>query len=159
MERLTFEGNFCDIAMCRENPCPYNGSCTQREVWEKLKAYEDTGMEPEEIKPKRGLPPVVGAALEAKADHMRNLLKAEREGRLVVLPCKVGERVFVTAAYGKTFDVPVEGYVDQFVLHDDDIMFLEARIWADFGEGKKKYGFSTSSFWKTVHLTRAAEEV
>lgn len=41
MERLTFEGNFCDIAMCRENPCPYNGSCTQREVWERLKAYED----------------------------------------------------------------------------------------------------------------------
>lgn len=41
MERLTFEGNFCDIAMCRENPCPYDGSCTQREVWERLKAYED----------------------------------------------------------------------------------------------------------------------
>ena len=46
MERLTFEGNFCDIAMCRENPCPYNGSCTQREVWERLKAYEDAGISP-----------------------------------------------------------------------------------------------------------------
>lgn len=41
MERLTFEGNFCDLAMCRENPCPYNGSCSQRETWERLKAYED----------------------------------------------------------------------------------------------------------------------
>lgn len=49
MERLTFEGNFCDIAQCRENPCPYNGSCSQREVWEKLKAYEDTRLEPDEI--------------------------------------------------------------------------------------------------------------
>ena len=28
-------------------PCPYNNSCTQREVWEKLKAYEDTGITPE----------------------------------------------------------------------------------------------------------------
>lgn len=41
MDRLTFEGNFCDIAMCRENPCPYNGMCSQRQTWERLKAYED----------------------------------------------------------------------------------------------------------------------
>ena len=34
MERLTFDGNFCDIAQCKEFPCPYNGSCSQREVWE-----------------------------------------------------------------------------------------------------------------------------
>ena len=25
MERLTFEGNFCDIAQCRELPCKYGG--------------------------------------------------------------------------------------------------------------------------------------
>ena len=41
MPRLTFEGNFCDIAMCRENPCPYNGMCSQRQTWERLKEYED----------------------------------------------------------------------------------------------------------------------
>lgn len=35
--------------MCREQKCPYDGSCSQREVWERLKAYEDTGLEPEEI--------------------------------------------------------------------------------------------------------------
>ena len=49
MERLTFEGNFCDIAQCREIPCPYNGACSQRKVWERLAAYEDTGYTPEEI--------------------------------------------------------------------------------------------------------------
>lgn len=44
MKRITFDGNFCDIAMCRETPggsfCE-NGSCSQRQVWEKLKYYED----------------------------------------------------------------------------------------------------------------------
>ena len=53
MNRLTFEGNFCDIAMCRETPggsfCE-DGYCSQRKVWERLKAYEDTGLEPEGIK-------------------------------------------------------------------------------------------------------------
>ena len=44
VERLTFDGNFCDIAMCMENPCKYpDGGCTQRQVWERLKAYEDLG--------------------------------------------------------------------------------------------------------------------
>ena len=49
MERLTFEGNFCDIAQCRELPCPYNGACSQRKVWERMKAYEDTGLTPEQV--------------------------------------------------------------------------------------------------------------
>ena len=43
-ERLTFEGNFCDIAKCREQRwgkyCP-DGACSQRKVWERLKEYED----------------------------------------------------------------------------------------------------------------------
>lgn len=29
MDRLTFDGNFCDIAQCRELPCP---DC-RREFW------------------------------------------------------------------------------------------------------------------------------
>ena len=43
-ERLTFDGNFCDIARCREirwgKHCP-DGACSQRKVWERLKEYED----------------------------------------------------------------------------------------------------------------------
>lgn len=53
MERLTFDGNFCDIAMCSEVPggsfCE-DGYCSQRRVWERLKEYEDTGLEPGEIR-------------------------------------------------------------------------------------------------------------
>lgn len=52
MERLTFEGNFCDIAICQETPGgPFceDGACSQRKVWERLKAYEDTGLDPLEI--------------------------------------------------------------------------------------------------------------
>lgn len=51
MERLTFDGNFCEIAQCRELPCQYGGSCSQRKVWERLKAYEDTGLTPEDVVP------------------------------------------------------------------------------------------------------------
>ena len=44
MKRLTFDGNFCDIAMCQETRggsfCE-DGYCSQRNVWERLKEYED----------------------------------------------------------------------------------------------------------------------
>ena len=46
MERLTFEGNFCDIARCGYPTCPYDTDCSQKQVWERLKAYEDTGLSP-----------------------------------------------------------------------------------------------------------------
>lgn len=52
MERLTFDGKFCGIAQCRETPggsfCE-NGTCSQKEVWLRLKAYEDTGLTPNDV--------------------------------------------------------------------------------------------------------------
>ena len=90
MERLTFEGNFCDIAQCRELPCPYNGACSQRKVWERLKAYEDTGLEPETIiKAKDALEYAYG-----NANRIIELAEADKDGRVVVLPCKVGDVVY-----------------------------------------------------------------
>lgn len=87
MERLTFEGNFCDIAQCRELPCPYNGACSQRKVWERLAAYEDTRLEPEEITAMRH-------TLDEYHKLADPLLRAQADGRLVVLPCKVGDTVY-----------------------------------------------------------------
>ncbi len=99
MERLTFEGNFCDIAQCRELPCPYNGACSQRKVWERLKAYEGTKRTPEEI-----------AAMQHTLDEYHKaadpLLRAQADGRLVVLPCKVG-----TATY--YIHYPIAVYPDE----------------------------------------------
>lgn len=64
MERLTFEGNFCDIAKCEDTPggsfCEY-GYCDRRRVWERLKAYEDIGT----------------------VEEFAALVQAESEGRII----------------------------------------------------------------------------
>ena len=93
MERITFKGNFCDISMCRENPCPYNGMCSQRQTWERLKEYEDTGLEPQDIISAVDMFKIACALHELNAykdlgpiDHIRDLIKAEQDGRLVELP-------------------------------------------------------------------------
>ena len=90
MKRLTFDGCFCDIAQCRELPCSYNGACSHRKVWERLKAYEDTGLEPESVEALK-LSMMGKAIAEIKefsgipVDRLRTLAEADRDGRVVVL--------------------------------------------------------------------------
>ena len=104
MERLTFDENFCDIAQCTSTPggslCE-DGSCSARKVWERLKAYEDTGMEPEEVLPKDKADEIAlklmrFADLESICSYtrLRELAEADKDGRLVVRPCKVGDTLF-----------------------------------------------------------------
>ena len=81
MERLTFDGKFCDIAQCRETPggsfCE-NGTCSQKEVWLRLKDYEDTMIN------------LAAQALGVEPSRLRKLAEADKEGRVAVLPCEVG---------------------------------------------------------------------
>ena len=94
MERLTFEGNYCDISRCRELPCKYGENCAQKEVWERLKAYEDSGCEPEEVLPKDkaceialNLMRLAGLESLCSYDHLRELAEADKDGRVLILPC------------------------------------------------------------------------
>lgn len=50
MKRLTYEGNYCeDIALCNASESACGGACPAKKIWERLKAYEDTGFTPQEI--------------------------------------------------------------------------------------------------------------
>ena len=86
MERLTFEGNFCDIAQCRELPCKYDGNCTQKEVWERLKAYEDAGLSPQACAEAREIEETLSGC-DYSISRMVELMKADVEGRVLILPC------------------------------------------------------------------------
>ena len=98
MERLTFDGNFCDIARCMDSRCKVEGTCTQKEVWKRLKAYEDTGWTPEMLH-KLGenawhLCDFAQAAENMTVGRLKELAEADKDGRVVVLPCKVGDTVY-----------------------------------------------------------------
>ena len=93
MERITFEGSFCDIAQCRELPCPYDGSCTQKEVWERLKAYEDSRLSPQACAEAREIEETLSGC-DYSISRMVELMKADKDRRVVVLPCRVGDTVY-----------------------------------------------------------------
>ena len=151
IERLTFEGNFCDIAQCRELPCPYNGACSQRKVWERLKAYEDTGLEPEQCENAKVIIESAFSDDTSKAERIRELLKADKDGRVVVLPCKVGQRVFALLDTDKHIS---ESEVKQIGL-GNEIGFVGIE---PIGARGREYGVSIKGFGKTVFLTREEAE-
>lgn len=102
MERLTFDGNFCDISQCREMPCPHGGNCTQRQVWEKLRVYEDSGFTPAEIKSLYAECDVMMSVLNSIGggyERLRELAEADKDGREVVLPCKAGDELWTFYNY------------------------------------------------------------
>ena len=55
-----------------------------------LAAYEDTGMEPEDLNRafnETAILKLAAQVLRTTPDHLRDLIQAEQAGRLVVLPC------------------------------------------------------------------------
>ena len=91
MERLTFDGNFCEIARCKEVKCPYDTDCSQKQVWERLKQYEDSKLSQEDA---ANLHAILRLGDGMTLMRLRELAVADQEGRVIVLPCKVGDTVY-----------------------------------------------------------------
>lgn len=96
MERLTFEGNFCEIAQCECMKCPYDTGCSQKQVWEQLKQYEDSGLSPEDA---ANLHAILRLGDGMTLMRLRELAVADQEGRVLVLPCKSGDELWTFCNY------------------------------------------------------------
>lgn len=66
---------------------------------ERLADYEGTGLEPATIKAaadaKNGILTLASLSLDTTAGRLRELVQSDRDGRLVVMPCTVGDTVYV----------------------------------------------------------------
>ena len=152
MERLTFEGNFCDIARCKEVKCPYDTACSQKQVWERLKLYEDTGLSPiaceESAKIEKGL-----SEGGYSISRMVELICADKEERVIVLPCKVGQRVFALLDTDKHISECEVKQIDLGIVNGIGFVGLEP-----IGARGREYGVALNGFGKTVFLTREEAE-
>lgn len=157
MERLTFEGNFCEIARCKEVKCPYDTACSQKQVWERMKAYEDTGLTPEEIKAPLTEDTMINLAAQAlvvEPSRLRELAVADKDGRVVVLPCKVGDILWITGSIRRLYSAKVRTF---FIGHPTCVR------WVDNDGGIQmirttECDVPMRDFGRTVFLTREEAE-
>lgn len=97
-----------------------------QEIFDRLAAYEETGLEPEE------------------------LAQAKKEGRLVVLPCKVGDPVFMGTGRYKITGYE-EDVCDGFYIGRDGVLQVKAQ---NYNGNHGTYGV----IGQTAELTREAAE-
>ena len=157
MERLTFDGNFCDIAQCRELPCPYNGSCSQKQVWERLKEYEDAGLSPNGLEKAAEIENGLNSDGYSIA-RMVELMNADKAGRVIVLPCKVGDTVWVTGRDNVAREMQLEAPDIRAVCTDEDNLCMATCNRKPDGFCAYRFRNDGSDIGNTVFLTHEEAE-
>lgn len=127
---------------------------------DRLAAYEDTGLDPEEIEKAMDIvKSAVSAFEDFGVDRLAELAQADRDGRCVVLPCKPGDVVWLITNRGTKC-------VERWIVHrvykrdtsewyfDLKNMMLSLKRPNEFEMCKR----TISSFGKTLFLTREAAE-
>lgn len=143
-----------------------------RQLYSALAAYEDTGLTPEEINDLasvREISPEAEYAINKHADNiierldkllhqtdddarLRDLAEADKDGRVVMLPCKVGDRLYEvtgrkTISVYKVKAIRVELF-GLFIEWD----IVEGFVWQSLS------GINAGEIGRTVFLTREEAE-
>ena len=158
MERLT-EKHYLgtDHYMKCSGSCNVDMDCIDcpsfERLVERLAAYEDTGLEPESVEALKLS--MIGKEISEitefdglPIDRLRELAEADKDGRVVVLPCKVGDRLYEvtgrkTISVYKVKAIRVELF-GLFIEWD----IVEGFVWQSLS------GINAGEIGKTVFLTR-----
>ena len=158
MERLTEwndeQTRHAYYPRCFEEPC-YGGGCKindcpfETAVCDRLAAYEDTGLTPERCAEfaradAEGRYIVMRDAEQEGVARLREISEADKDGRVVVLPCKVGDVVY--GFHGEKTILPM---VAKWIETNTDGWCIAVQYTP---MAPRFYRFS--DFGKTVFLTR-----
>lgn len=158
MERLTkysnettHENGVCCTRFGSPECCEVGGNCAlnckwEEAAWERLARYEDARLSPAEVHSMYGEWNAMMSVLNSigNYDRLRELAEADRDGRVAVLPCKVGDTVYF-ALLGRIIEKQVFSIVS---------FSNSTRMYCD---GTSEY-FRPEDIGKTFFLTREEAE-
>lgn len=159
MERITvFDGKFWahkNFPPVKDDTVDEFVDCV-KELAARLAAYEDTGLEPEAVEHLK-LASMGKAIAKIKefegvpVNRLRELAQAEKKGRLVVLPCDVGDKLYdvTLGEVREKIVVSLSMFVPESVNH----LVIHAE---NFRNAVTSY--ELQDIGKTVFLTREAAE-
>ena len=117
-----------------------------------LQEYLDTRLTPEQCENAKGIIESAFSDDTSKVERIRELLKADKDGRVVVLPCKVGDPV-----YEVTSRKTISEYRVKAIRVELFCTIIEWDITAGFVD-KSIFGVPVDEIGKTVFLTREEAE-
>lgn len=158
MERLTIKRDEKNVfqsmyyAECKEYAdgcgvisCPFDCPCEiEQALFDRLGAIEE----------------ILGDGYDL--DRLRELVEADREGRCVVLPCKIGDVIYQIVRHRNSGTVEIIQYFVNAVETEECGVTVKAHRWKPtssvFLSQKVPNWVKVSDFGKTVFLTREAAE-
>ena len=145
MERLTYFKN--GHWRLNFDGCQYSARFVDR-----LAAYENTGLMPGEVAELQALLQGCESKKSAELVRLQELAEADKDGRVMVLPCKVGDRLYEvtgrkTISVYKIRAIRVELF-GLFIEWD----IVEGFVWQSLS------GINDGEIGKTVFLTREEAE-
>lgn len=170
MERLTKRDTdgqaMMDCQKCKADWTGKHGKpmadCTalycRNRLKDRIAAYEDSGCAPEDVLPKDKADEIALklmrlADLESLCNYtrLRELAEADKDGRVVVLPCKVGDTVWVILDGAKCVRRCVVEYATIGRYFTVIVFYTADRT-------REQYGVPAGAFGKTVFLTSEEAE-
>ena len=117
-------------------------------------AYEDTGLSPKACKQAREIEDGLSGE-DYSIARMVEVMNADKDGRVVVLPCKVGDTVWFARSVFRQVDRPIEATVTGFASYGTtgELIYTTMTV-----EGQITRRFLEHQIGKTVFLTREEAE-
>lgn len=116
----------------------------------RLAAYEDTGLTPEDCARATEIDDILLDEYYPSG-RMRELIKADKDGRVEVLPCKVGDTVWVILDGAKCVRRCVVEYATIW-------RYFTVIVFHTADRTREQYGVPAGAFGKTVFLTSEEAE-
>lgn len=177
MERLTKRDTdgqaMMDCEKCKADWTGKHGKpmadCTalycRNRLKDRIAAYEDSGCAPEEVLPKDKADEIALklmrlADLESLCNYtrLRELAEADKDGRLVVPPCKVGEKLWVIGRDNVPREMALEAPDIRTVCTDEDNLCMSTCNRKPDGFCAYRLRNDGTDVGKTVFLTREEAE-
>lgn len=125
---------------------------------EDLRAYKATGLTPEQCENAKVIIEAAFSDDTSKAERIRELLKADKDGRVVVLPCKVGDTLWVTGRDNVPREMELEAPDIRAVCTDEDNLCMSTCNRKPDGFCAYRLRNDGADVGKAVFLTREEAE-
>lgn len=126
-----------------------------------LRQYLGTGMTPEQAANAKTIIESAFADDTSKAERIRKLLAADKEDRVMILPCKVGDAVwFVRSAY-RQVDSPIEATVTGFASYGTtgELIYTTMTVEGQITRRFLEHQIGKTAFLSLEEAERALEEL
>ena len=159
MERLTQRLRTGEVLMASKYEEKYMEQEWISVLQDRLAAYEDTELEPEEIDMDHEAAEQLRQLCQGcDLDRLEKLAEADRAGRLVVLPCKVGGTLWVTGRDNVPREMKLEAPDIRAVCTDEDNLCMSTCNRKPDGFCAYRLRNDGADIGKTVFLTREEAE-